>query len=82
MTFEPQPIARLKLVELDPKRKVLAGYDDTETTVFVLRKTKAGDWQLFNVPISDRDQTLRSFLTANDSELLELTKSIQATSGN
>ena len=79
MAPPPKPIARLRLVELDPKRKILAGHDPTDNGVFVVRKTGDGDWLLFNVPVSERDQALRSFLSADDSELLELTKSIRMT---
>lgn len=75
----PKPISRLKLIELDPKRKILAGHSAEDESCFVIRKSIDGDWQLFRVPISERDQALRSFLAADDSELLELRKSIDAT---
>ncbi|WP_182865027.1 hypothetical protein [Stieleria mannarensis] len=79
-TSPPAPVARMTLVEISERQKILAGHDDaSESTVYVLRKTDAGDWHLYCVPITDLDATLRSFIPADESEHMELAKAIEAT---
>ncbi len=79
MTTTPTPIASMTLVEITERQKILAGHDRDTEAVFVLRKTDAGEWFLYRIPISELDQQLRSFVSASESESLELAKAIRET---
>ncbi|MEO1616829.1 MAG: hypothetical protein AAFV88_13315 [Planctomycetota bacterium] len=72
----PKPLANLQLVELDPKRKVLAGHCSESENVFVVRRDPEGNWQLWRLPVSERGQELRSFMAWDQAEELELVKAI------
>lgn len=73
------PTATMKLIEFDAKRRILAGHDAAGESVWVLRKDDQGDYGLFRIEISELDQALRSFITADESERLELVKAITET---
>ncbi|OYP38902.1 hypothetical protein [Rhodopirellula sp. MGV] len=75
----PKPVSRMALVEYSNHQKILAGHDPTNKTVFVLRKTDAGEWYLYQIELTALDEGLRSFLSADESEHDELHKAILAT---
>ena len=56
----------------------LAGFDTDETSVFVLRKQNATDYHLHLIPVSEAEQTLRAFLSSDQSENAELVVAILA----
>ncbi|WP_436716400.1 hypothetical protein U8335_02310 [Roseiconus lacunae] len=77
-----KPVSRMTLVEYSDHQRILAGHDSaTGTEVYVLRKTDGGEWELYQIEVSELDQSLRSFLTADESEHDELHKAILATMG-
>ncbi len=76
----PSPIAELRLIQFDAKRRILAGHDgDDGDYVFVLRKEDGDRWRLYRLAITEADQALRSFVSADDSEAAELMAAIAET---
>lgn len=71
-------ISNMQLIEAGPD-KVLAGLDGDQTSVFVLRKQTATVYQLHLIPISEASQSLRAFLSSDQSEHAELVAAILAT---
>lgn len=73
------PIATLQLIEITPRQKILAGHHADDDSVFVLRKSDAGEWFLFSIPVDESRATLRSFIEPDDAEAMERTAAILAT---
>jgi len=71
-------ISTMTLIEAGPA-KVLCGFDEDQTSAFVLRKQTATDYALHQIGISEADQALRSILAADQSEHAELVRAILAT---
>ena len=71
-------ISTMTLVEAGSD-KVLCGFDDDQTSAFVLRKQTATDYALHQIGISEADQALRSILAADQSESGELVAAILQT---
>jgi len=71
-------ISTMKLIEVGTT-KVLCGFDDEQTSVYVLRKQTATEYALHQIPISEASQALRAFLAASDSEHGELVAAILQT---
>ena len=71
-------ISTMKLIEVGTT-KVLCGFDDEQTSVYVLRKQTATEYALHQIPISEASQSLRAFLAADQSEHAELVRAILAT---
>ena len=70
-------VATMQLVAFG-STKILAGHSASAETVYVLRKD-GDEYHLHAIPVEERDQCLRSFIAASDSELMELSKAIAAT---
>lgn len=71
-------ISTMTLIEAGPD-KVLCGFDDEQTSVFVLRKQTATVYDLHLIPVSEASQELRAFLAASDSKNGELVAAILQT---
>ena len=71
-------IATMQLVEVGAS-KILAGHGADAESVFVLRKTESDVYELHEAPIHAAEQSLRSFLSADQSELGELVAGILKT---
>lgn len=71
-------VATMQLIEAGPD-KVLAGLDADQTSVYVLRKQTATDYDLHLLPVSEADQALRAILSSDQSEHGELVAAILAT---
>ena len=71
-------VSTMRLIEAGPD-KVLAGFDADETSVYVLRKQTATVYELHQIPISEASQSLRAFLSSDQSEHAELVAAILAT---
>ena len=69
-----KPVSVLRLIQYGDT-KIMAGHDAEDENVYVLRKYR-NRWELHLVPIAERDEALRSFLSAEQSETGELTKAI------